>query len=81
MEIRFTSHAKDKLGRLKDKGVTEDRVKKIVLNPEKIESGYFGRKIAQSLITDTLVLRVVYEKSRDEILIITLYPGKRRRYK
>ncbi|RLF04103.1 MAG: DUF4258 domain-containing protein, partial [Thermoprotei archaeon] len=33
------------------------------------------------LITDTLVLRIVYEKSRDEILIITLYPGKRGRYK
>jgi len=36
--------------------------------------------IAQKVIDDEHVLRVVYEIEGDEIVIVTFYPGRRKRY-
>jgi len=36
--------------------------------------------IAQKKIDENHVLRVVYEKNNDNILIITIYPGRSERY-
>jgi hypothetical protein len=36
--------------------------------------------IAQCFLTDALLLRVIYEEINDEILVVTLYPGERKRY-
>ncbi|PIP12137.1 MAG: DUF4258 domain-containing protein [bacterium (Candidatus Stahlbacteria) CG08_land_8_20_14_0_20_40_26] len=78
--IRFTAHAEQKLLRLKEIGITKEKVIEIVKEPGKIENGYFGRKIAQSSISKDLVLRIVYEETSQEVLVITIYPGEKRRY-
>ena len=66
--------------RLAKIGITKEKAIKTVKNPEKIVNGYFGRKIAQRFSSNKLVVRVVYEKKENKILIITVYPGERRRY-
>jgi hypothetical protein len=78
-EIKFTAHAEEKLKRLKNLGVTKEKVLKVLSNPQKIVRGYRGRKIAQGLLTWELLLRIVYEED-DKILVITVYPCKRERY-
>ena len=78
--ISLSPHAKEKLKRLTMSGVTEEKVIKTVQSPESVTSGYFGRKIAQSSLTDDLLLRVIYEEMNKSILVVTMYPAKRRRY-
>jgi len=78
--VSFTPHAKEKLRRLLQSGVTEKEVIKTVENPESLTSGYFSRKIAQSKLTHELVLRVVYEEMDNKVLVVTIYPAKKRRY-
>jgi hypothetical protein len=78
--INLSPHAKEKLKRLVQIGVTEDKIVKTIRNPENLILGYFGRKIAQSRLTDELLLRVIYEETDNNILVITLYPAKRQRY-
>ena len=80
-KVEFTLHAEEKLKRLTEIGVTKERVFKIIEKPEKIVSGYYGRKIAQGLLSKDLILRIVYEESEEGIMIVTIYPGERRRYK
>ena len=48
--------------------------------PEKVVDGYYGRKIAQGLLSENLILRVVYEEKERELMVVTVYPGERRRY-
>ena len=79
--IHFTPHAKEKLKRLTKIGVTEEKVIKTVRNPDKLSPGHFGRKIAQSTLSPELVLRVIYEEMNNKVLIITMYPSERGRYK
>ena len=45
-----------------------------------LEKGYKDRLIAQKKIDDEHVIRVVHEKEREKILVITLYPARRSRY-
>ena len=78
--IVLSPHAKEKLKRLVLIGVTADTATKTIKQPESLISGYFGRKIAQSSLTDELLLRVIYEETDNSILVITLYPAKRQRY-
>lgn len=73
-------HAEDKLKRLMKIGVTKEKVLKIIENPGKVVNGYYGRKIAQGLLSEDLILRIVYEESEGEIVVVTIYPGERRRY-
>jgi Txe/YoeB family toxin of Txe-Axe toxin-antitoxin module len=79
-KVEFTLHAGDKLTRLTKIGVTKERIFEIIENPEKVVNGYYGRKIAQGLFSEDLILRIVYEESEEEIMVITVYPGERRRY-
>ena len=79
-KVVFTLHAEDKLKRLMKIGVTKDKVLKIIENPRKVVNGYYGRKIAQGLLSEDLILRIVYEESEGEIVVVTIYPGERRRY-
>ena len=51
-----------------------------MIEPDNIEKGYKGRLIAQKELDEDHVLRVVYEKEADKIIIITLYPGRKKRY-
>jgi len=78
--IRFTPHAEQKLSRLAKVGITKEKVIEAIKNPEKRVNGYLGRMIAQSSLTDALLLRVIYEEINDEVIVVTIYPGERKRY-
>ena len=79
-KIRFTSYTEDKLTRLVKIGATKEKVIETIKNPEKVVDRYYERVIAQHLLTTDLILRVVYEECDEEIIIIAIYPGERRRY-
>jgi len=70
-KVVFTLHAEDKLKRLMKIGITKEKVLKIIENPGKVVNGYYGRKIAHGLLS---------EESEGEIVVVTIYPGERRRY-
>ena len=76
-KVVFTLHAEDKLKRLIKIGVTKEKVLKIIENPVKVVNGYYGRKIAQGLLSEDLILRIVYEESEGKIVVVTIYPGER----
>lgn len=57
-----------------------NRIENCINAPDKVEQGYGERKIAQRVFDESHVLRVVYEERGDEILVITVYPGRRSRY-
>ncbi len=81
--IKFSQHSFDKIKILRKHGVIVNKkmAEDIILNPQKVEKGYKGRLIAQGNFDKTRVLRVVYEKiDMDEIIVITLYPGRKERY-
>jgi len=78
--ISFTLHAEDKLLRLARMGITREKVLEAIRAPEKIFKGYYGRKVAQNVFSSDMVLRVVFEETEDEIIVITIYPAERRRY-
>jgi len=81
-KVNFTNHACLKIDLLKKHGVEieEDFIRKTVIEPDNIEKGYKGRLIAQKELDEDHVLRVVYEEEADKIIIITLYPGRKKRY-
>ena len=66
--------------RLTKLGVTKENVIGFVKHPGKVISGSYGRKIAQVYLKEDLILRIVYEESEQEITVVTVYPGERRRY-
>jgi pyruvate/2-oxoglutarate dehydrogenase complex dihydrolipoamide dehydrogenase (E3) component len=78
--INFSPHAKEKFKRLASVGVTEEKVIQTLKNPESTVSGFLGRKIAQSSLSHDLIVRVIYEETDNNILVVTIYPAKRSRY-
>jgi hypothetical protein len=60
--------------------VIRDTLKETIKNPDSTDKGYMLRKIAQKVVDENHVLRVVYQESDSEIKIITLYPARRKRY-
>ena len=81
-KIIFSDHALSKLELLKRHGLEIDKhfIENAVINSDKTDQGYKGRCIAQKTLNDNHVLRVVYEEYTDHMLVITLYPGRRKRY-
>lgn len=81
-KVLFSEHALFKVEVLKRHSLvlSKDFIENVVLNSDKIDKGYKGRLIAQKKLDNEHVLRVVYEEYTDYMLIITLYPGRRRRY-
>lgn len=81
-QIKFTDHAIAKIEILKNHGfsVDADLIKTCLITPAKIEAGRGERKIAQMVYDEGHVLRVVYEERENEILLVTIYPGRRARY-
>ena len=59
-----------------DQQVIED----IIANPEREDDGGTGMKIAQGPLTDTHVLRIVYEEQPGTIEVINLYEAPREQY-
>jgi len=81
-KIIFSDHALFKIELLKRHGLEVDKhfIENAVINSDKTDQGYKGRRIAQKRLDNNHVLRVVYEEYTDSILVITLYPGRRERY-
>ena len=81
-ELVYGEHAETKFELLREHGfeVARRQGNDAVRKPEKVEEGYKGRKVAQRGISDTHVLRVVYEEDSQEIRIVTFYPGRKDRY-
>ncbi len=79
--IRFTRHAREKFDLVKHYGfeVNQDKVLETVRSPARLD-----RKNTQYFATRAMdakyALRVVYEKRKDFILVITFYPVRRERY-
>ncbi|MBE3586851.1 DUF4258 domain-containing protein [Desulfofundulus thermocisternus] len=80
--VKFTNHAMAKIEILQNHGffVDADLIKACLIAPAKIEAGRGKRKIAQMVYDEGHVLRVVYEERENEILVVTVYPGRRTRY-
>lgn len=82
MEIILGPHAEDKFKLLAKRGfpISKDKVLDCVQNPDRIEEGYKGRKIAQKVLDERHVVRVIYIEFTNIKRIITFYPGRRERY-
>ena len=80
--IRLTEHAELKTEILKNHGfkINEQFIKSTIYDPDRVESTYKGRKVAQKTLDESHVLRVIFEEHPEEIVVITLYPGRRERY-
>jgi len=80
-KIRFTKHAREKFDFLKHYGfvIDEKKVFETIKNPRRLD-----QKNAQFFATKAIdakyALRVVYEKRKDYLLVITFYPVRRERY-
>jgi len=80
-KIRFTRHAREKLELMRRYGfdVDEEKIVEAIQNPTLSE-----QKNAQYFITRTIdtkyALRVVYEKRKGYLVVITFYPVRRQRY-
>lgn len=81
-EIKHSNHLLLKIEILKEHGIdlSVEKINDIIMFPDKIDKGYKGRLVAQKRMDEEHVLRVVYEEQLDEILAITVYPGRRSRY-
>lgn len=79
--IRFTKHAEQKLIDLAELGfsVSRDQVIDAVENPDRIDKTVHPH-LAQKAVSARHLLRVAYVEDGEEILIVTFYPGVRRRY-
>jgi len=81
LKIRFTKHARGKFDFVKHYGfeVHEKRVFETIRSPTRLDqknAQYFATKAIDS----KYALRVVYEKGKDYLLVITFYPVRRERY-
>jgi len=79
--IRFTRHARKKFEFIKRYGFEIDKreVIEAIQNPLRLDQKgiqYFAIK----LIDAKYALRVVYEKRKDYLVVITFYPVRRERY-
>jgi len=80
-EIRLTRHAREKFVFVKRYGfeVDEEKVFEVIRNPRRLDRKnrqYFAIKALDS----KFALRVVYEKRKDYLLVITFYPVRRERF-
>jgi len=67
--IVFIAHA---LERLRDRKISKELVIQTLNEPDSVDTGYLGRKISQKILNGKLI-RVIYEETEDEILVITAY--------
>lgn len=80
-KVKFTRHAVEKFDVLKRYGfeVGERQVVDVVLNPALLEKRD-GQFFAVKLMDLKHALRVVYEKRKGFLVVITFYPVRRERY-
>ena len=82
MKIIFTQHAELKFRILEEHGfkITRGQIEDALYMPENIAEGGKGRLIAQRAISESHLIRVVYQEEEDIIRVITFYPARRGRY-
>ena len=82
MLIEFSLHSLLKIEMLRSHGIdaSKEIIENILKNPDRIDTGYKDRLVAQKGFDETRVLRVVYETLPDKIYVVTVYPGRRSRY-
>lgn len=80
-KIRLTRHAKDKLVFVRKYGfnVDEATIKEAVANPSRIDRKD-NQLMALKPLTREMAIRVVYKLINDNIVVITFYPVKRKRF-
>jgi hypothetical protein len=80
-KVRFTKHAVEKLGFLKNYGfeISKKQVIGAVVNHDRLDLRG-GQFFAVKVLDSRHALRVVYEKRKDYLIVITFYPVKRERY-
>ena len=82
LRIRLTDHADQKLRVLRRHGVRVTRrlVEEALLRPDRITQGLGGRQIAERGLDKDHVLRVVFMREEENVLVVTMYPARRGRY-
>ena len=82
MDILYTEHAQFKFRILKQHGfsITKEQIGDIIRSPEQTVPGRRGCLVAQKQISETHMVRVIYEQQDDGIKVITFYPARRDRY-
>ena len=80
-KVRFTRHASEKIRVLRHYGFMIDRnqIVEAILDPGRLDKRgdqFFATKITGS----KHALRVVYERRKDYLVVITFYPVRRERY-
>ena len=85
--VRFTSHALRRVAEIAGQGfaVSQELALDILLHPYQVVLEEGKRDIAQSLVDDTHLLRVVYEPENEgtadeAVVIVTVHIGGRSRY-
>jgi hypothetical protein len=80
-KIRFTKHAREKFEFVRRYGfeIDEREVIEAIQNPTRIDQKN-GQYFAIKVINSKHALRVVYEKRKDYLVVITFYPVRRERY-
>jgi hypothetical protein len=81
-KVVLSLHAKQKFDVLRRHGfiISKESVIEAVKQPDKIDTGYGGRKIAQKILDADHLLRVIFEESKTYFKVVTFYPARRRRY-
>jgi len=77
MKILISKHAR---ARMKVYGFNDDAILGAVKHPDEIVEGYAGRLVAHKSINH-FILRVVYEKYGDTVIVVTVYPAEKERYR
>ncbi|MFO7997270.1 MAG: DUF4258 domain-containing protein [Dehalococcoidia bacterium] len=82
MKVPYTKHADFKFQVLKEHGftITREQIEDIIKRPEKIVLGKRGRSIAHKSVSQTHLVRLIYEQHDDDIKVITFCPARRERY-
>ena len=80
--VTFTRHAEWKIKLLAFHGfkVSKHDIENILNSPDRVRSGYHGRRIADKVFTQRHWLCIVFEEYSEERRVITLYPARRDRY-
>ena len=81
MAVRFTQHARDKFEMLARHkfAVTEAQVIAALESPDKVETD-LSPHVAQKGFDQDHVLHVVFRTEGEDKIVITFYPGRRKRY-
>jgi len=74
--IEYYKHAEDQI---KERMIRKEEVEMTIKNPIEVVNGRDDRKIAHKVFDDK-VLRVIYEKEDDKIIVVSAYRTNPRRY-